>query len=86
MHYSVLYRKRAMAVQSLQEQLGFPSDVDLSNTIDYNILRTCQFNCRDIKITNKMKRDSNRKERTTSKKKETIRYCHRHRDGNLGCI
>ena len=32
--------------------MGFPRNIDLSNSIDYNILGTCQFNRRDIQIEN----------------------------------
>ena len=52
MQYSALDQKRAEAVQSLQEQLGFPSDTDLANAIDYNVIQNCQFNRRDIRIAN----------------------------------
>ena len=54
MQYSPLDRKRAIAVQSLKEHLLFPSNIDLANTIDYNILGTYQFNQRDIQIANKI--------------------------------
>ena len=34
MQYSALDQKRATAVQSLQERMGFPSDINLANAID----------------------------------------------------
>ena len=38
--------------RGLQERLGFPSDIDLANAIDYNIVGNCQLNQRDIQIAN----------------------------------
>ena len=54
MQYSALDRKCAEAVRSLKERLGFPSDIDLANAIDYNIVGNCQLNQRDIQIANKI--------------------------------
>ena len=50
--YSALDQKRAEAVRSLQERLGFPSDINLANTTNYNIVGNCQLNQRDIQIAN----------------------------------
>ena len=52
--YSGLDRRRAKAVRSLQKRIGFPSDNNLANTIDYNVVGNCQFNRRDIRIANKI--------------------------------
>ena len=52
--FSQLDCKRAEAVRNLQERLGYPSDVDLANAIEYNVLGTCEFNRRDIRIANKI--------------------------------
>ena len=46
--FSDLDCKRAEAVRALQERLGFPSDVDFANAIEYNVLGTCEYNRRDI--------------------------------------
>ena len=54
MQYSALDRKRAAVVRSLQECLGFPSNVDLANAINYNIVGNCQLNQRNIRIANKI--------------------------------
>ena len=54
MQYSALDQKRTIAVQSLQECLGFHSNINLENAIDWNIPGTCQFNQRDIQIANKI--------------------------------
>ena len=51
-HYLALDRKWAEAVQSLQERLGFPSDTDLANGIDYSVIENCQLNQRDMQIAN----------------------------------
>ena len=50
---SELDRKRAIALRSLQKKIEFPSDNDLANAIDYNVIGKCQFNRRDICIVNK---------------------------------
>ena len=52
--FSKLDCKRAAAVRELQERLGFPSDVILAKAIEYNVLGTCQYNRRDIRIANKI--------------------------------
>ena len=42
-------------MRSLQRRIGFPpSDNDLANAIDYNVVGNCQFNQRDIRIANKI--------------------------------
>ena len=41
-------------MRELQERLGFPSDVTLANAIEYNVLGTCQYIRRDIRIANKI--------------------------------
>ena len=46
--------KQAEAIRDLQERLRSPSDVDLANAIKYNVLGTCQFSWRDIRIANKI--------------------------------
>ena len=46
--------KRAEAVRNLQSRLGFPSDVDLTNAMEYNVLGPCNFNRRDIRIAEKI--------------------------------
>ena len=48
MKYSILHQKQALVVQALQENLRLPSNVDLANVIEYNILGTCQYNQCDI--------------------------------------
>ena len=52
--FSKLDCKGAAAVRELQKRLGFPSDVTLAKAIEYNILGTCQYNRRDIRIANKI--------------------------------
>ena len=52
--FSDLDCKRAGAVRDLQERLGFPSDVDFANAIEYNVLGTCEYNRQDIRIANKI--------------------------------
>ena len=46
--------RRAEAVRKLQSRLGHPSDVDLANTMEYNVLSPCDFNRRDIRIAHKI--------------------------------
>ena len=46
--YLDLDHKLTIGVWSLQEQLDFPSDIDLANAIDYNILGTRQYNRWDM--------------------------------------
>lgn len=52
--FSELDCRRAEAVRNLQEHLGYPSDKDFANAIDYNMLGTCEFNRRDIRIARKI--------------------------------
>lgn len=75
MQYSVLDKKRVILVWYLQERLRFPSDIDLSNAINYNTLDSCQFNHRDIQITNKIYGPSvaSVKERSTKQENEMKR-------------
>ena len=52
--FSEADRRRAEAVQNLQSRLGHPSDVDLANAMEYNVLGPCNFNRRDIRIAHKI--------------------------------
>lgn len=52
--FSELNRKRVEAVRSLQKRINFPSDNDLVNAIDYNVVGNCQFILRDIHISHKI--------------------------------
>ena len=46
--------RRAEAVQNLQLRLGHPSNVDLVNVMEYNVLGPCNLNRRDIRIAHKI--------------------------------
>lgn len=78
--YSGLVWKHVIVDWCLQEYLGFPSDIDLANAIDYNILSTCQFNRREIKIMYKIHGSSvavvKGKSTKKTKQNEMFRYCH----------
>lgn len=50
--------RRVEAIQNLQLKLEHPSDVDLVNTMEYNVLSLCDFNRRDIRIAHKIFRPS----------------------------
>ena len=52
--YSALDCTRAKRVRKLQNVLGCPSDVDLANALEFNVLGTSPFNQRDIRIANKI--------------------------------
>ena len=52
--YSDADYNRAKGVRKLQERLGFPSDADLANALEYNVLGPCEYNARDIMIANKL--------------------------------
>ena len=45
---------RVEVVQNLQSRFGHPSDVDLANAIEYNVLGSCNFNRRDMRIAYKI--------------------------------
>jgi len=53
-HFSAIDCRRAAKVWELQEILGCPSDVDLANAVEHNVIGNNSFTRRDIRIAKKI--------------------------------
>jgi hypothetical protein len=53
-HFSAIDCRRAAKVRELQEILGCPSDVDLANAVEHNVIGNNPFTRRDIRIAKKI--------------------------------
>jgi hypothetical protein len=53
-HFSSIDCRRAAKVQDLQEALACPSDVDLANAIEHNVIGNNPFTRRDVRIAKKI--------------------------------
>jgi hypothetical protein len=53
-HFSAIDCRRAVKVRELQEVLGCPSDIDLANAVEQNVVGNNPFTRRDIQIAKKI--------------------------------
>jgi hypothetical protein len=53
-HFSAIDCRRAAKVRALQEALACPSDVDLANAIEHNVIGNNPFTRRDVRIAKKL--------------------------------
>jgi hypothetical protein len=53
-HFSAIDCRRAAKIRDLQEALAFPSDVDLANAVEHNVIGNNPFTRRDVRIAKKI--------------------------------
>jgi hypothetical protein len=53
-HFSVIDCSRAAKIRELQEMLACPSDIDLANAVEHNVIGNNPFTRRDIRIAKKI--------------------------------
>jgi hypothetical protein len=53
-HFSAIDCRRAAKIRDLQEILGCPSDVDLANAVEHNVIGNNPFTRRDVRIAKKI--------------------------------